>query len=319
MQNNSVRVDRTTLLSAAKLSAIFISIWILWAVFKTSEHYRLAAATSPVHAWQEVFLFQLSTAFLWAFWTPIIIGLSQWLSFRRAPVWHALLLMAGVPVMAIIRAVVGAMIYELNERGHITWDFIVLCIRIRLFQNVLFILAIFVMTRVVMAMREEMERKRRVAELERHIAVARLEELRARFPRSFLFGTLATIRTLIGRDTRAADDLIVAFGNVLRLAADSAHAEHIKLEDELYFADQYLRVRNSTSGKQIRFRFEADDDALAAMVRPMVLQPRIEDAIERGGAELSLTIRGQLIDGHVILTVEDSAADEALPLLEVPA
>lgn len=298
--------------SAFRLSAIIIGIWLLWAIFKASEHYRRAAATIQMDEFVAILSFQLSAALLWAFSTPIIMALSQRLSFRGAPVRDAVLFVLGVPAVAIIRAVFGAMIFELHENGYITLEFIKLCIRIRLFQNVLFVVAIFVITRVIVAMREGAERQQRVAAIERHLAERKLEELRARFPRSFLFGTLQTIRDLIRRDTRAADDLIVAFGNVLRLAADTAHVPRIPLEDELYFIDQYLRVRMLTTGRTIDFHFEADDDALAMTVRPMSLQPLVEEAIERGGDPLPLTIRGRAVDGELSLTVDAGVRAEPI-------
>jgi two-component system sensor histidine kinase AlgZ len=144
---------------------------------------------------------------------------------------------------------------------------------------------------------------------ERAAAVeARFQALQARTNPHFLFNTLNSIMSLIGKDAEQAEQLLGRLSTLLRYSIEGADRAHISLREELDAVRDYLAIEQLRLGERLRFTLSvADDVSLAARVPPMVLQPLVENAIVHAVAR---SVRG----GTVLVTV-NMATEQRVALI----
>jgi hypothetical protein len=129
---------------------------------------------------------------------------------------------------------------------------------------------------------ESGERERRALELEARLNQANLQALKVQLQPHFLFNTLNAIATLIHENPRAADDMIGALSQFLRMCLDVSSQNEVPLQKELEFVNRYLDIQQIRFGGRLRIQREIDPAAGGAMVPPLLLQPLVENSIRHG-------------------------------------
>lgn len=122
----------------------------------------------------------------------------------------------------------------------------------------------------------------RVADLERGLALSRLEALRMQLHPHFLFNTLHTIAGLIVEQPSTARRMVVALGDLLRLTLKDEAGSLRSLAEELEFADLYLGIEKLRLGDRLVLDYDIDPEATSAQVPQLLLQPLFENAIRHG-------------------------------------
>ena len=87
----------------------------------------------------------------------------------------------------------------------------------------------------------------REAELESSLAQARLEALRMQLNPHFLFNTLNSIASLIQEEPEAAEEMIEALSELLRLTLNSTDRQEVTVREELQFLDRFLHIEQHAS------------------------------------------------------------------------
>ena len=151
------------------------------------------------------------------------------------------------------------------------------------------------------------DRDRRALALESHLAQARLQGLQAQLQPHFLFNTLNGIATLVRRDARAAEEMLTALGELLRLTLHCAERPELPLREELELAGRYLEIQRMRFGGRLQVEQAIDPATLDARVPAMLLQPLVENAIRHG-------LEPSAAPGRLVLT---SAAEAGRLRLEV--
>ncbi|KQQ91792.1 sensor histidine kinase [Massilia sp. Leaf139] len=118
--------------------------------------------------------------------------------------------------------------------------------------------------------------------LQAQAAEAQLRLLHAQIEPHFLFNTLANIESLLETDTDRARAMLEAFSDHLRAGLTQLRAAETTLGAELDMAANYLRLLQIRMGARLRFSVEADKEARAARLPPLLLQPLVENAIRHG-------------------------------------
>lgn len=148
------------------------------------------------------------------------------------------------------------------------------------------------------------EERTRSAELERQLAVSRLEALRMQLHPHFLFNTLHTIAGLIGEQPAMGRRMVVALGDFLRLTLKNGATSFRSLADELEFMDLYLGIERLRLGDRLMLDYDIEAQATIAEVPYLLLQPLFENAIRHGAARLAgpcqIVFRAHR-DGHRLL------------------
>ena len=200
------------------IAMAIVGVWIVAGLFTASEFYRRTLALSGATEHVEYILrFQMVQSLNWAWFTPIVVFIAERLPLRKPHLArNALLVIALLPLLAIVRAVAGGAILNLGEGDWPTRHMMELSISIRLHRNIAIEVMIIIFTNLLLAQREASQRAQRELDAQTLLARAKLDALRAQLQPAFVFTTLQTIADTIERDAAAADRMIVTFAELLR-------------------------------------------------------------------------------------------------------
>lgn len=135
----------------------------------------------------------------------------------------------------------------------------------------------------IVALHRELGRwKARAAELERRLAAAESQALGSQLTPHFLCNSLQAVSTLLQRDPRAADEMVVALSDLLRMALRGTSAPEVALVRELAMVERYVQVMRVRFGDQLRLTVSTASDVRQAIVPQLLLQPLVENAIMHG-------------------------------------
>jgi two-component system LytT family sensor kinase len=157
----------------------------------------------------------------------------------------------------------------------------------------------------------------RATELERQLAVSRLEALRMQLHPHFLFNSLHTITSLIGDQPGIARRMVVALGDFLRLTLKDGNGPVRSLAEELEFTDLYLRIEKLRLGERLAVDYEIDPEAVKAEVPQLLLQPLFENAVRHGASRVSgtckIAFRAHRENGKLNLILENDGPKISAP------
>jgi len=158
--------------------------------------------------------------------------------------------------------------------------------------------------------RRARERELRSLGLEAGLAKARLEALRMQLQPHFLFNSLNAIAELVHRDAEAADAMLVALGDLLRLTLETSGEQELPLRRELEFVERYLAIEKVRLGGRLRVEFDIAPETREALVPVFLLQPLVENAVRHGlepkAPGGTLTIRAALEGSALHLSISDN-------------
>jgi LytS/YehU family sensor histidine kinase len=156
------------------------------------------------------------------------------------------------------------------------------------------------------------EREKRAVALEAQLTKARLHTLQAQLHPHFLFNALNSISTLLRSDTRAAQEALASFSELLRLALHHSTHPEVTLREDLEFLARYIEIQQTRLGDRLCFAQAVPPEVMDCLVPALLLQPLVENAI-RHGLEPSpnpglvrVVVRPQA--ERLVLTVEDNGA-----------
>lgn len=262
-------------------AAANVGIWVLIGVFATSEFHRrsivMGGAVSPIN---EVLVFQMSTALIWAAFAPVAVYIAQRLPLRSPHrLRNAIAVIAIIPCLAVLRAALGGAVHDLAEGKAVSAEMVSVSVRIRTHPNIAILAAIFFVSNLVDAKREAARRERQRMRAQTLLARTELDELRRRLQPQFALRMLRHIGTILHDEPRAADSLIVTLGGILRRSVERGGDERVSLADELEHLDRCLELCRAGGRLSVTARYVADEDVLACRVPALVLQPVIESVV----------------------------------------
>jgi len=113
----------------------------------------------------------------------------------------------------------------------------------------------------------------------------------------FLFNTLNSISTLVNSSKDQARKVITQLSDVFRYALDSHNGEMVKLDHEIEFIENYIRIQQVRFGDRLKFEKVVDPSCLNISIPPMILQPLVENSVKYGvgpkeeGGTISLIVK----------------------------
>jgi sensor histidine kinase YesM len=126
----------------------------------------------------------------------------------------------------------------------------------------------------------------RAMDLERQLAVSRLEALQMQLHPHFLFNTLHTIAGLTVEDPATARRMVIALGDLLRSTLKESGNRMQTLAEELEYSDLYLGIEKLRLGDRLLLNYEIEPAATRALVPQFLLQPLFENAIRHGASRM---------------------------------
>jgi len=127
----------------------------------------------------------------------------------------------------------------------------------------------------------------RAMDLERQLAVSRLEALRMQLHPHFLFNTLHTIAGLTVEDPAMARRMVIALGDLLRSTLKDNGDRMRTLAEELEYSDLYLGIEKLRFGERLILDYDIEPSAARALVPQLLLQPLLENALRHGASRMT--------------------------------
>lgn len=124
--------------------------------------------------------------------------------------------------------------------------------------------------------------QRRLIELQRSLAEANLQQLKAQLRPHFLFNALNTISSLMQTDVPRADRLLRQLADLLRVSLRSDQEELTPLASELEMLRLYAQIMEQRFEDRVLLEWEIAPEAGTALVPAMLLQPLLENAFKHG-------------------------------------
>jgi two-component system LytT family sensor kinase len=257
-----------------------LGIWMLVAFFAASEFYHRTSVMGTPQPFGEVLAFQISSALLWAEFTPLVVFIAQRLAVQRPHrIRNAAIVVALIPLLAVFRAAFGGAVNDLAEHLPISKHMVTLSIGIRTHRDIAILAAIFFLSNFVDAQREAAAQERQRVRAQTLLARTKIDELRTRFQPQFAIRMLRHIGSVLRHEPKAADALIVNLSAILRRSMGRTTDEQIRLADELEHLDRCLDLCRAGGRFPVTVRYLAAEDVLACRVPALILQPVIETIV----------------------------------------
>jgi LytS/YehU family sensor histidine kinase len=125
------------------------------------------------------------------------------------------------------------------------------------------------------------------AQLERDLTAAQLSALRSQLNPHFLFNSLHSVVTLIGRDPDGARRMVIRLADLLRATLGMAEEQLIPLSRELEMVRNYLDIELVRFADRLSVEWDVDERMMDALVPAFALQPFVENAIIHGVSRMS--------------------------------
>jgi sensor histidine kinase YesM len=160
---------------------------------------------------------------------------------------------------------------------------------------------------LVMESANESSERQRVAT---RLVQAQLDTLRLQLSPHFLFNALNSAMALIGTNARAAERMLAAISDFLRMVLHSSKEPTVTVEHELSLIRHYIDIQRARFGDKLNVTFDVDESLSSAMVPSLLLQPLVENAIRHGisprarGGVIVISIRSD--DRNLLIAIEDN-------------
>ena len=287
--------------------------WLLWScLFWTAVGLFFAIQLRFAGlGWREALDWSLARSYSWGLLTPFIFLFDRWAVDRFALRWRVLL---HVPLgVACTLAAILVRLAVRPLRGAPMPDDVFVFVAERAVPDLTFYVAIAFVSMVrayanYMRARVSSAQDRAVA-LERRLAEAQLNNLKAQLQPHFLFNALNTISSLTESDPGLARRLMARLGDLLRVSLAHTSRPLVTLGEELTFLDDYLSIESARFEDRMSVSVDVDDDLVDVLVPSFLLQPLVENAIRHGLAPRltggRIDVSAKRANGSLILSARD--------------
>ncbi|MQA39091.1 sensor histidine kinase [Rugamonas aquatica] len=141
---------------------------------------------------------------------------------------------------------------------------------------------------------------------------AELRMLRTQIDPHFLFNSLNSISALTSQDPKAARRMTLELASFFRQSLGMEAHKMVTLDEELRLIRHFLAIEQVRFGARLLVEEQVDQQAVACLVPPMIIQPLVENAVKHGicnmpeGGTIRLTARR---DGSILHIRVDNPVD----------
>lgn len=289
-------------------AAVLLGVWCAVVLFTTSQLTLTYTASGGPAYWQMTLRSSALQWLPWLFIAPFVIAFA-----RRTPLRGAHRLRhVGINLVATIAVAAIVVAFTFAVRA-LAGDPIARSYRAEYLRSVHSIAVVYWLlvagSDVADSLRRTRERERHVAGLEIQLAEARLTALQAQLHPHFLFNTLHAISSLVHESPDAAEDMLTALSDLLRMTLGRGNQREVALRDEVGFLERYLEIHKMRLGDRLQVTLDIAADTADLLVPSFVIQPLVENAIRYAIAPRSgggrLEVCAQQTGEMLQLTVAD--------------
>lgn len=183
------------------------------------------------------------------------------------------------------------------------------------FYNLIIYGAILVIVNSFINYKALQQEKDKSLELEKQLAVSRINFLKQQLQPHFLFNTHHSIITLmkIGEKNKAIQ-MMEKLSDLMRFALRENNAQEIILEKEVALLELYLDIQKVRFGEKLTVILDVPKNLRTAYVPSMILQPIVENsikyAVEKSSTGSTLFIKASKKMDQLVLTVKDKVEEQ---------
>lgn len=119
-------------------------------------------------------------------------------------------------------------------------------------------------------------------EVESEKLQAELALMKSQINPHFLFNTLNNIRSLVRKNSLKSDAAIVKLSQLMRYMLDDAASEHVPLEKEIEYLQNYIDLQRLRLPEKVDIQFEIIRNSPGYNIPPMLFIPFVENAFKHG-------------------------------------
>lgn len=260
-------------LSYGKIALAYAAWWALWCI---AQAVLLGETFAFQLAFRDALVTQLLTAIAGY---AINTSMHAYQPSGRNAIFVVLqtLALAGASVW-LMRFIMGWWMPE--ESRYLSWLNTTLELRFGYLWLMLLLIAVLTWFWVFIAdSLESAQRKEAAAQLARD---AELANLRRQLQPHFLFNSLNSISALVGHAPEQARSMIQQLSDFLRGTLRQDDHSLVTLDEELRHLDLYLAIEKVRFGHRLQTVMQVADEARAAKLPSLLLQPILENAIKFG-------------------------------------
>jgi hypothetical protein len=290
-----------------------IAFWIVPTIVAVIGFQIVPSARNPDIPLYELIASQVLVWFAWAAWSPVIIAASKRFPFARGRILRAVAVHIVVAIVVItLQHVYMAYIWQWFNLSPVRGLSSKIAIGWRSYGDLYVVVYGAIVGAHAAARWYEAWQEQRVvaAQLERDLTAAQLSALRSQLNPHFLFNSLHSVVTLIGRDPDGARRMVVRLADLLRATLSIAEEQLIPLSRELEMVRNYLDIELVRFADRLSVQWDVDERLLDALVPAFALQPFVENAIIHGVSRTSgpgqIRIAATAVGDRLQLTVIDN-------------
>lgn len=208
--------------------------------------------------------------------------LSNILRFYRPGSGRQWMLLAWIAILCIVWELLSVGLMRFIARFDLFYlQFISQTLWLRIFLAILLLVCVSLITWVNQQALSEARQRARFNETKQLAKEAELNSLRQQLQPHFLFNSLNSIYSLIGREPEKARKMLQQLSDFLRSTLRKDPSQTTKLEEELIQTRLYLEIE-MVRFPRLHIQWNIDETCLERNIPVLFLQPLVENAIKFG-------------------------------------
>jgi sensor histidine kinase YesM len=276
----------------ARLVLSVLAVWLFLGAFMGVQFYLNAATSGRPTSLGTALSFSIRKYLIYAVLTLPVL----WLCRRFPPTSRRWVLplsvhLLGVTVFVALYVALRLLFRTVIDRNTLqrlpaSWETAQSLVRSNFFELFTMYATIAIVALAIQYYRQGQERDLREAELKQKMAEYELQVLKLQLHPHFLFNAMNGISTLMTRDVKTAQAMLVRLSELLRMALSHSAANEVSLRQEIEFVKAYLEIERMRFGERLRVELNIDHASLEARVPNMMIQPLVENGIHYGIARI---------------------------------
>ncbi|MEM9648151.1 MAG: histidine kinase [Bacteroidota bacterium] len=263
------------------------SIWVLAALFTSTQLYLKTLDAGNGDGWLKLFLIQLLVWSVWGGLSPIIFWLGKRYRIDKQTYYSGLALhLLFAVALVVLYLAIYSLLWNFLGVGTVRWETFKLYFKIfflNLFHWHFFIYMAIIGIAHAIDFRNEAEARRGEADkLEKQLLKSELNTLKAQLSPHFLFNTINNVvGTIEQGKNKTASGMLIRLGSFLRMTLEESQHDLIPLKIELEYIQQYLEIERFRN-KDLEVVIHKPLELSECLVPNFILQPLVENAIKHG-------------------------------------
>jgi hypothetical protein len=133
---------------------------------------------------------------------------------------------------------------------------------------------------VLVIVRDKWRAQRKAQEVEKTNTENELRFLKSQLNPHFLFNAINSIYVLIRKDPERAAQTLARFSDMLRYQLYDCTTDHISIEKELEYLENYIRLEQIRKGNTLEMDYQCGVSVRHFSIAPLLISPLIENAFK---------------------------------------